>query len=144
MFIENVVVLGMLAWWAIQDIRAKSVGLRGIIVIGMLSFIYSIVKYYIYGCETYPTVIVAGIIFVVFLLIMSVGVGALGVADVAIICMLIAIKGVVFAVGVFMIATTIMATVVMLFMVVGRIKRKDSVAFVPFMWVASLVVIICV
>ena len=142
--IENIVIIIVLAVLSVEDVKMKSIDVRCIAGIGSVSLIYGIIRCAFYGVKWNVTLIVAGIVFVGFLLVMSVVIKAIGLGDVAVLCMLIPVKDVVFVVSVFILAVTIMAVVVTGLLIAHRLRRKDKVAFVPYIALAAMGVMVCV
>ncbi len=140
--IENVLVIAVLVMWSIEDIKKKSIDVRWLAGIGLVSLMYGTFKWIAGGCNTERMMLMAGAIFVVFLTVMSVGINALGLADMIIMCMLIVVKGVVFAVSTFMGAVTVLAIVVTVLFVSKKVSRKQQFAFVPYIGVSALGVMI--
>lgn len=143
-WIENIVIILTLAVLAVEDVKMKSIDVRCIAGIGLVSLAYGVIRCAVWSAKCSLILIIAGIVFVGFLLIMSVVLKAIGLGDVAVLCMLILAKGVVFAVSTFMLAVTIMAVVVILLLTMRKLRRKDKVAFVPYIALAAMGVMICV
>lgn len=142
--IENIVVLVVLVCLALEDAKCKSIDMKHIIGVGVFSIAYVIIKRICCGDDVESMLVMAGAVFVALLLIMSLVLKSLGMGDVVILVLLMMVKGVVFAVCTLVTAITILAVVATGLMLSRRVKRKDTVAFVPYICVSALGVMFCV
>ncbi|MBQ4283957.1 MAG: hypothetical protein IJB96_08535 [Lachnospira sp.] len=142
-FVINVLVMVSLFILAVQDIKSKCVSVRAVVGLGFLSLVYGLYRLNFQNVTISPLLVIAGIVFMVFLLIMSIVLKALGMGDVIVTGMLLPVKGVVFTVSTFMLAVTLMAIVVTCGIMMKKVRRRMSVAFLPYMTVAALGVMIC-
>lgn len=141
MLLLDFIVMGVLTVLSVIDIRRKSIGIGTMIGLGGICVLYA--AYKVNQCGWNKNSLIGTAAFSVFLLLLSVGVKALGLGDVGVLLMLICVKGLIFAVSVFVTAITLMPLSMIFMLRFRKVTRKSSVPFIPYLCVSSLGVMLC-
>lgn len=139
-YIIDAVMLVVLSVFAIEDIRKKSLGIKPVVSVLIVSLLYRGYHIYIAGIK-WEEVLAAGIF--ILLLTAAAFFKMIGLGDVAVMLMLNMAKGFIFAFSVFAIAVTVAAVISVLLLCLRRVGRKYAMPLVPYICIGSVGVMLC-
>lgn len=147
--VRNVAYIIFLFIMAVQDIKNKSVTLKSIMMMTGLLFILNIVgidngkPVLLCNSEVFNIKNIAGsVIITALLLLYSLCTGCLGSGDVIIIGISCIFMGWFYTIKVFIVALLVMFSMVIIKLIIGRISLKQQIAFVPFLFIGQLGVVL--
>lgn len=147
--VRNVAYIIFLLIMAVQDIKNKSVTLKSITIMTTLLFILNIVGFdngkpvLLYNSEVFNIKNMAGsVIVTVLLFLYALFTGCLGIGDVIITGISCIFMGWFYTIKVFIVALLVMFSMVIIKLIMGRISLKQQIAFVPFLFIGQLGVVL--
>lgn len=139
----NIVVLIYLLILGLIDIRKKAVPLYMLLGLIVIALFIRILRFLEYGQEWDITDVIISAVFLLMLLLVSVVKGMLGMADVMVAVVLITINGPILAIQTFVAALTMAGCVAVIMLVMKRVNTKTNIAFLPFVFLSYLGVVVC-
>ena len=136
--VENFIMIILLLMLSAEDIKYKSISVIKLAAARVAAIIYKVV----FG-ETDINSIFIGIIFLTFMLVISVATKCIGIGDVAVLVIIAVVKGSIFAINTFLIAILFSFVVSAVLLILRKVTRKYSMPFIPFLGVGMLGVMIC-
>ena len=141
--VRNVAYIIFLFIMAVQDIKNKSVTLKSIMMMTGLLFILNIVGIDNGNSEVFNIKNIAGSVIVTALLLLySLCTGCLGSGDVIITGISCIFMGWFYTIKVFIVALLVMFSMVIIKLIMGKISLKQQIAFVPFLFIGQLGVVL--
>ena len=147
--VRNVAYIIFLFIMAVQDIKNKSVTLKSIMMMTGLLFILNIVgidngkPVLLCNGEVFNIKNIAGSVIVTALLLLySLCTGCLGSGDVIITGISCIFMGWLYTIKVFIVALLVMFSMVIIKLIMGKISLKQQIAFVPFLFIGQLGVVL--
>ena len=141
-WLVNIVVMLVLIWFSMEDIRLRSIGFKGIMIVITAGIIYR-VSYILLFREVEIYSIITGILIVAGTGIYSVKTGNIGMGDVAVILFIGVVKGLEFALVSTMVALTGVSLSGIICVIRKKIVGKASLPFIPFLGISTLGVMLC-
>ena len=147
--VRNVAYIIFLLIMAVQDIKNKSVTLKSITIMTILLFILNIVGFdngkpeLLCNSEVFNIKNMTGSVIVTALLFLyALFTGCLGFGDVIITGISCVFMGWFYTIKVFIMALIIMFSMVIIKLIMGKISLKQQIAFVPFLFIGQLGVVL--
>ena len=141
-WLVNIVVMLVLIWFSIEDIRLRSIGFKGIMIVITAGIIYRVLYILLFReVEIYS--IITGILIIAGTGIYSVKTGNIGMGDVTVILFIGVVKGLEFALVSTMMALTGVSLSGIISIIRKKIIGKASLPFIPFLGISTLGVMLC-
>ena len=140
---DNIVVLTYLLILGLIDIRKKAVPLYMLLGLLVIALFIHILRFLKYGREWNIIDVIVSVVFILMLLLAGVAKKMLGMADVVVAFILIIINGPIIAIQTFVTALTMAGCVSMIMLVMKRVNTKTNIAFLPFVFLSYMGVIVC-
>ena len=141
-WLVNIVVMLVLIWFSVEDIRLRSIGFKGIMIVITAGIIYRVLYILLFReVEIYS--IITGILIIAGTVIYSVKTGKIGMGDVAVILFIGVVKGLEFALVSTMMALTGVSLSGIISIIRKKIIGKASLPFIPFLGISTLGVMLC-
>ena len=141
-WLVNIVVMLVLIWFSVEDIRLRSIGFKGIMIVITAGIIYRVLYILLFReVEIYS--IITGILIIAGTGIYSVKTGNIGMGDVAVILFIGVVKGLEFALVSTMMALTGVSLSGIISIIRKKIIGKASLPFIPFLGISTLGVMLC-
>ena len=141
-WLVNIVVMLVLIWFSVEDIRLRSIDFKGIMIVITAGIIYRVLYILLFReVEIYS--IIAGILIILGTGIYSVKTGNIGMGDVAVMLFIGVVKGLEFALVSTMVALTGVSLSGIICVIRKKIAGKASLPFIPFLGISTLGVMLC-
>ena len=141
-WLVNIVVMLVLIWFSVEDIRLRSIGFKGIMIVITAGIIYRVLYILLFReVEIYS--IITGILIIAGTGIYSVKTGNIGMGDVTVILFIGVVKGLEFALVSTMMALTGVSLSGIICVIRKKIAGKASLPFIPFLGISTLGVMLC-
>ena len=141
-WLVNIVVMLVLIWFSVEDIRLRSIGFKGIMIVITAGIIYRVLYILLFReVEIYS--IITGILIIAGTGIYSVKTGNIGMGDVTVILFIGVVKGLEFALVSTMMALTGVSLSGIICVIRKKITGKASLPFIPFLVISTLGVMLC-
>ena len=141
-WLVNIVVMLVLIWFSVEDIRLRSIGFKGIMIVITAGIIYRVLYILLFReVEIYS--IITGILIIAGTGIYSVETGNIGMGDVTVILFIGVVKGLEFALVSTMMALTGVSLSGIISIIRKKIIGKASLPFIPFLGISTLGVMLC-
>ena len=141
-WLVNSVVMLVLIWFSVEDIRLRSIDFKGIMIVITAGIIYRVLYILLFReVEIYS--IITGILIIAGTGIYSVKTGNIGMGDVAVILFIGVVKGLEFALVSTMMALTGVSLSGIICVIRKKIAGKTSLPFIPFLGISTLGVMLC-
>ena len=141
-WLVNIVVMLVLIWFSVEDIRLRSIGFKGIMIVITAGIIYRVLYILLFReVEIYS--IITGILIIAGTGIYSVKTGNIGMGDVTVILFVGVVKGLEFALVSTMMALTGVSLSGIICVIRKKIAGKASLPFIPFLGISTLGVMLC-
>ena len=141
-WLVNIVVMLVLIWFSMEDIRLRSIGFKGIMIVITAGIIYRVLYILLFReVEIYS--IITGILIIAGTGIYSVKTGNIGMGDVTVILFIGVVKGLEFALVSTMMALTGVSLSGIICVIRKKITGKTSLPFIPFLGISTLGVMLC-
>ena len=141
-WLVNIVVMLVLIWFSVEDIRLRSIGFKGIMIVITAGIIYRVLYILLFReVEIYS--IITGILIIAGTGIYSVKTGNIGMGDVTVILFIGVVKGLEFALVSTMMALTGVSLSGIISIIRKKIIGKASLPFIPFLGISTLGVMLC-
>lgn len=138
-YLLNGILLVVLFFLSIEDIRYKSIRLWELIICICISISYSCF-FNLYGLKH---MVISILLFCILLWINAVT-KCFGIADILVIFVLNCVKGIIFSLVVFGMAITLAAVVNLFLYIRKKVQLKSTIPFIPYISICTLGAIICV
>lgn len=138
-YLLNGILLVVLFFLSIEDIRYKSIRLWELIICICISVSYSCF-FNLYGLKY---MVISILLFCILLWINAVT-KCFGIADILVIFVLNCVKGIIFSFVVFGMAITLAAVVNLFLYIRKKVQLKSTIPFIPYISICTLGAIICV
>lgn len=138
-YLLNGILLVVLFFLSIEDIRYKSIRLWELIICICISISYSCF-FNLYGLKH---MVISILLFCILLWINAVT-KCFGIADILVIFVLNCVKGIIFSLVVFGMAITLAAVVNFFLYIRKKVQLKSTIPFIPYISICTLGAIICV
>lgn len=139
----NIVVLTYLLILGLIDIRKKAVPLYMLLGLIVIALFIHILRFLKYGWGWNIIDVIVSVVFILMLLLAGVAKKMLGMADVVVAFILIIINGPIIAIQTFVTALTMAGCVSVIMLVMKRVNTKTNIAFLPFVFLSYMGVIVC-
>ena len=141
-WLVNIVVMLVLIWFSVEDIRLRSIDFKGIMIVITAGIIYRVLYILLFReVEIYS--IITGILIIAGTGIYSVKTGNIGMGDVTVILFIGVVKGLEFALVSTMMALTGVSLSGIISIIRKKIIGKASLPFIPFLGISTLGVMLC-
>ena len=141
-WLVNIVVMLVLIWFSVEDIRLRSIDFKGIMIVITAGIIYRVLYILLFReVEIYS--IITGILIIAGTGIYSVETGNIGMGDVTVILFIGVVKGLEFALVSTMMALTGVSLSGIICVIRKKIAGKASLPFIPFLGISTLGVMLC-
>ena len=141
-WLVNIVVMLVLIWFSVEDIRLRSIDFKGIMIVITAGIIYRVLYILLFReVEIYS--IFTGIMIIAGTGIYSVKTGNIGMGDVTVILFIGVVKGLEFALVSTMMALTGVSLSGIICVIRKKIAGKASLPFIPFLGISTLGVMLC-
>ena len=141
-WLVNIVVMLVLIWFSVEDIRLRSIDFKGIMIVITAGIIYRVLYILLFReVEIYS--IFTGIMIIAGTGIYSVKTGNIGMGDVTVILFIGVVKGLEFALVSTMVALTGVSLSGIICVIRKKIAGKASLPFIPFLGISTLGVMLC-
>ena len=141
-WLVNIVVMLVLIWFSVEDIRLRSIGFKGIMIVITAGIIYRVL-YIVLFREVEIYSIITGILVIAGTGTYSAKTGNIGMGDVAVILFIGVVKGLEFALVSTMVALTGVSLSGIICVIRKKIAGKASLPFIPFLGISTLGVMLC-
>ena len=141
-WLVNIVVMLVLIWFSVEDIRLRSIDFKGIMIVITAGIIYRVL-YILLFREVDIYSIITGILIIAGTGIYSVETGNIGMGDVTVILFIGVVKGLEFALVSTMMALTGVSLSGIICVIRKKIAGKASLPFIPFLGISTLGVMLC-
>lgn len=141
-WLVNIVVMLVLIWFSVEDIRLRSIDFKGIMIVITAGIIYRVLYILLFReVEIYS--IFTGIMIIAGTGIYSVKTGNIGMGDVTVILFIGVVKGLEFALVSTMMALTGVSLSGIICEIRKKIAGKATLPFIPFLGISTLGVMLC-
>ena len=136
-WLVNIVVMLVLIWFSVEDIRLRSIDFKGIMIVITAGIIYRVLYILLFReVEIYS--IITGILIIAGTGIYSVKTGNIGMGDVTVILFIGVVKGLEFALVSTMMALTGVSLSGIICVIRKKITGKASLPFIPLLGISTL------
>lgn len=120
---------------SVQDIKHKSLGAASLLIFFTASLVNGIITDKFTAAD-----MISGIIFVSLLGAVSIVTKCIGMGDVAVSAIIVCLKGTIFSISVFTFAMTLLGIFNSVRIIGGRLSKKYTAPFVPYMGICAAVI----
>lgn len=143
-YVENVIAVVMMIILSVEDVRNKSLSVSTLLIMFAAAVSYRFLCV-VFSVErvTYGGMFIVGVAFLVILTCISLFTKSIGMGDVIVLGIIAVLRGSSFAMATFFCGMTILFFTVAVKLILGKIKRKTTIALVPYLGLGMIAVIMC-